>query len=118
MRRRPGALVPFERAICVCAGDLRDSGVEEFYGYALARALQRQEDSGSLSAYGALYRALGRLEQMGLLTSRWEDPEVAQADRRPLRRLYALTGQGETVVREARAAAAPASRRRLKVVPT
>ena len=117
MRRRPGSLVPFELAICACAARLREAGVAEFHGYAIARELQRQDDRGSLSAYGALYRALGRLEQMGMLTSRWENPDVAQAERRPLRRLYALSVDGEAAAREASAAAVPVPRRRMKVQP-
>lgn len=117
MRRRPGVLLPFEVAICTCAVRLHDRGETEFYGYAIARELQRQQEDGSLSAYGALYRALGRLEQMGLLTSRWEAPDVAQAERRPARRLYTLTALGEAAAREADAAAARRPRRRLKVAP-
>ena len=35
-------------------------------------------DLRRLTAYGTLYRALGRLEEMGLLRSRWEDPEIPE----------------------------------------
>lgn len=45
-----------------------------------------------LTAHGTLYKALGRLEEFGLLTSRWED--AATAEGRPRRRLYELTSQG------------------------
>ena len=43
---------------------------------------------------GLIYKALRRLERMGALTSRWEDPDVALADRRPRRRYYSLTPNG------------------------
>lgn len=43
---------------------------------------------------GLIYKALRRLERVGALTSRWEDPDVALADRRPRRRYYALTPNG------------------------
>jgi DNA-binding PadR family transcriptional regulator len=52
-------------------------------------------------AFGTLYRALGRLERMGLLESRWEDPQVPAKEGRPGRRLYALTATGQVAVREA-----------------
>jgi DNA-binding transcriptional ArsR family regulator len=77
MRRRPNALVPLEEAICANAAALRAAGVEEFYGYELAKQLAHHADQRLLTAYGTLYRALGRLESMGLLTSRREDPEIA-----------------------------------------
>jgi DNA-binding PadR family transcriptional regulator len=56
-----------------------------------------------LTAYGTLYRALGRLEAMGLLTSRWEDPNIPARENRPRRRLYTLTAAGETAAEERRA---------------
>ena len=56
-------------------------------------------DARLLTAYGTLYRALARLEEMGLLESRWEDPEIPARENRPGRRLYSLTGKGEAVVK-------------------
>jgi DNA-binding PadR family transcriptional regulator len=50
--------------------------------------------SRSLTAHGTLYKALGRLEEFGFLTSRWDD---APADGRPRRRLYELTMEGAKV---------------------
>ena len=43
---------------------------------------------------GLIYKALRRLERMGALTSRWEDPDVALAEKRPRRRYYSLTPNG------------------------
>lgn len=51
-------------------------------------------DARRLTAHGTLYRALARLEQMGLMTSAWEDPQIAADDSRPRRRLYAITEDG------------------------
>ena len=96
MRRKPNALIPLEEAICAAAAALRVGGVEEFHGYQLARELADHADHKLLTAYGTLYRALGRLESMGLLTSRREDPEIAAREQRPGRRLYTLTALGET----------------------
>jgi DNA-binding PadR family transcriptional regulator len=93
MRRKPGALVPLEIAILEVARDLDRSGVGEFHGYQLAKHLAHVSDRRLLTAYGTLYRALGRLERMGLLRSRGEDPHVAARENRPVRRLYALTGE-------------------------
>ena len=35
--------------------------------------MREQSGSRSLTGHGTLYKALGRLEEFGLLTSRWED---------------------------------------------
>jgi DNA-binding PadR family transcriptional regulator len=101
MRRKPGALVPLETEICLCAAGLLNSGVDEFHGYELAKQLADSANRRSLAAYGTLYRALGRLEEMGMLSSRWENPAAARKDNRPPRRLYCLTRNGRIVAREA-----------------
>jgi PadR family transcriptional regulator PadR len=93
VRRKPGALVPLELAILEVARDFDRAGVGEFHGYQLAKHLAHVSDRRLLTAYGTLYRALGRLEKMGLLRSRGEDPHVAASENRPVRRLYALTGE-------------------------
>ena len=62
MRRKANALVPLEEAICAAAAALRVAGVEEFHGYELAKQLADHADQKLLTAYGTLYRALGRLE--------------------------------------------------------
>lgn len=97
MRRKPGALVPLEISICIVAADLAASEADEFHGYQLAKELAAVADHRLLTAYGTLYRALARLEQMGLLISRREDPEIAARESRPGRRLYTLTAAGEAV---------------------
>ena len=79
MRRKHGSLVPLETAICAAAAALRRRGVNEFHGYELAKQLTDISDSRLLTAYGTLYRALGRLEAMGLLESRREDPAIENA---------------------------------------
>lgn len=104
VRRKPGALVPLEQSICISASRLRRRGINEFYGYQLAKQMAVDADRRLLTAYGTLYRALGRLEQMALVQSRREDPEIAARENRPGRRLYTLTAAGE---RAARAAATP-----------
>jgi PadR family transcriptional regulator, regulatory protein PadR len=119
MRRKPGGLVPLEGAICVCAAELLINGDREFHGYEIAKRLADVADRRLLTAYGTLYRALGRLEKMGLLGSRWEDPEIPARENRPGRRLYALTPAGESAAENARMASAqkeparPARRRPL-----
>jgi PadR family transcriptional regulator PadR len=100
MRRKPGSLVPLEVAICTAAAVLRRQGVHEFHGYELAKQLADITDRRLLTAYGTLYRALARLETMGFLESRREDPTIAAQENRPGRRLYTLTALAEAVVRE------------------
>jgi DNA-binding PadR family transcriptional regulator len=50
-------------------------------------------DATGLTA-GSVYPALDRLEDVGFLRSSWEDPALAQADGRPARRYFSLTGEG------------------------
>jgi PadR family transcriptional regulator PadR len=99
-------LVPLETAICVCAANLRRKGTVAFHGYEIAKRLGDESDHRLLTAYGTLYRALGRLEAMGLLQSQWEDPQIPARENRPGRRMYTLTAAGETAAQDARKAAA------------
>lgn len=105
MRRKEGGLVPLELAICEAAAHLMRRGVAEFHGYAVAKALGDAADARLLTAYGTLYRALSRLQKMGLLVSRWEDPNLSEIEGRPRRRLYCLTPAGEAALVEARKSA-------------
>jgi DNA-binding PadR family transcriptional regulator len=100
MRRKPGTLVPLEYAICEAAAKLHRRGTHEFHGYDIAKRLTEAAEAKQLTAYGTLYRALGRLEKMGMLESRWEDPDVPARESRPARRLYTLTALGEQAARE------------------
>jgi PadR family transcriptional regulator PadR len=109
MRRKPGNLVPFELSILVVVLRLHEAGAESSYGYRIAKDLATVSDR-KLSAYGTLYRALGRLEKMGLLRSRWEDPRLAADAARPGRRLYTLTDAGAAAARNAQKAAPAAAR--------
>jgi PadR family transcriptional regulator len=103
-RRKPGTLVPLETEIVETALLLQRSGHATFHGFALAHAMREQGSSKALTAHGTLYKALGRLEEFGLLSSRWED---AAPEGRPRRRLYELTGQGVRVAEQALAGEAP-----------
>ena len=108
-RRKPGALLPLETEILGAALALRRSGDAVFHGFGLAHAMREQRGSRSLTAHGTLYKALGRLEEFGLLASRWED--AATAEGRPRRRLYELTGEGARAAERVRTgAAAPVTR--------
>ncbi len=119
MRRKAGTLLPLERSILVVAVMLRADSVEEFHGYQIAKHLADVADRRLLTAYGTLYRALGRLEAMGLLKSRWEDPQAAVDENRPGRRLYVLTAEGAGAARASLAAIAErrARRGRRRVAP-
>ena len=101
-RRKPGTLVPLETEILEAALSLLRSGHPTFHGFGLAHAMRERSGSRSLTAHGTLYKALGRLEEFGLLASRWEDAAAA-AEGRPRRRLYELTGEGVRVAERARA---------------
>jgi PadR family transcriptional regulator, regulatory protein PadR len=53
---------------------------------------------------GTVYPILARLEQVGWAESRWEEPEVHEAERRPRRRYYWLTADGAKQATDALAA--------------
>ena len=109
-RRKPGTLLPLETEILEAALSMRRSGRTTFYGFGLAQAMREQAGSRSLTGHGTLYKALSRLEEFGLLTSRWED--AAAAEGRPRRRLYELTRQGADAAEQAVAANADQATRR------
>ena len=100
-RRKPGTFVPLENEILAAALSMRRAGQDTFHGFALAQAMGEQRGSRGLTGHGTLYKALGRLESFGLLSSRWED--AAGVAGRPRRRLYTLTGDGARVAEEASA---------------
>ena len=88
------ALLPLEAAILEAGIDLRRHGVRAFHGFQIAKEIQGLTGSRLLTAYGTLYKALGRMEKAGLLESRWEDPLIAAAEERPRRRFYHVTAAG------------------------
>ncbi len=98
MRRKKGSLIPIERALIAAALDVPGRG--EFHGYAIAKEMLDREGARRLTGHGTLYRALDRLEEAGLLASRWEDPLIAADQGRPRRRLYQLTAAGEHAASE------------------
>ena len=76
---------------------LRGRRVYEFHGFQLAKEIKEKKEARLLIGHGTLYRALGRLEQKGILRSCWENPMVAAEHKRPRRKLYELTAQGIAV---------------------
>jgi DNA-binding PadR family transcriptional regulator len=98
-RRKPGTLLPLETEILEVALSMSRSGQATFHGFALAQTMREHTGSRSLTGHGTLYKSLGRLEEFGLLGSRWE--EAGASEGRPRRRLYALTGEGARVAEQA-----------------
>jgi PadR family transcriptional regulator len=102
MRRKTGELVPLEVSILEASIELMRRGVPEAHGFLLAKELRDREGARRLTAYGTLYKALDRLERVGYLASRWEDPMIAAAGARPRRRFYHATAAGEQALAAAR----------------
>ena len=50
---------------------------------------------------GTVYPALRRLEQTGLIDSKWEKEGIAQRDGRPPRKYYELTQDGKQALADA-----------------
>lgn len=94
MRRKRGRLLPIEERILSIAAKQR----EDIHGFALASRLASEEEATNLIGHGTLYKALDRLRKQGLLEARWEDPEAAERERRPRRRLYRITDAGRVAV--------------------
>ena len=97
-RRKPGTLLPLETEILGVGLSMLRSGHATFHGFGLAQTMREHRGSRSLTAHGTLYKALGRLEDFGLLTSRWED--AAAVGGRPRRRLYEITSRGVQVAQK------------------
>jgi PadR family transcriptional regulator PadR len=92
---------PMERVLRVFLED----PVAPRYGYDLMKAARLPS--------GTLYPMLSRLQDEGLVTSRWED-RAADGSGRPPRKYYQLTGDGVRVARaELARAARPAGAARL-----
>ena len=105
MKRKPGTLFPIEVSILRAGVYLLMRGTPDFHGYGVAKEIQEAETARQLTAHGTLYRALDRMEEAGLLESRWEDP-APEAEGRPRRRLYQVTAEGERAFRSVAGAAA------------
>jgi PadR family transcriptional regulator, regulatory protein PadR len=114
-RRKPGTLLPLETEILEVALSMLRSGQATFHGFGLAQIMREQSGSRSLTGHGTLYKALGRLEEFGLLTSRWEDSAAVEG--RPRRRLYELTRHGAHVAEQALAGKAIGSSARVVSEP-
>src|SRR5438270_8679695 len=88
---RPDQVVLVERALVhKLAGDA------EIHGFQIASELG--DGAKTLLSHGGLCKALGRLEEAGLLERRWEDPAVAADEGRPRRKYYRLTAEGQRVL--------------------
>ena len=97
MRRRPGTLLDLEAAILAVLVDAARSG-HDLHGFAVAKELADRRGAQRLTAHGTLYKALGRLDDGGLVESRWEDPALSEAEGRPRRRLYRITSEGRVAL--------------------
>lgn len=95
-RRKQGSLLQLEVRILEIA-ERRGSKDHPLYGFAVARALSADDGKG-LTSHGTLYKALARMTEFRLLEAEWEDPEIAEKERRPRRRLYRITQEGRTAL--------------------
>ena len=50
---------------------------------------------------GTVYPALRRLEQVGMVDSKWESEDIAHDEQRPARKYYELTPDGRNALAEA-----------------
>ena len=98
VRRKLKALLPIEVSILQAGIELRARGLAGFHGFLIAKEMKERKAARLLTAYGTLYKALDRMEDAGMLTSRWEDPFAAAKEHRPRRRIYKVTPDGEVAL--------------------
>jgi PadR family transcriptional regulator, regulatory protein PadR len=89
-----GELTPLQYALLDATARLRANGIPEIHPYGLTKMLEDADGDRRWIGYGSQYRAVQQLTERGYLTTRWEAPEVAEAEKRPRRRLYAITETG------------------------
>ena len=104
-RRRAGVLLPLEEEILELGLERARLGDPEFYGFAVAEALG-DAGGGRLLGHGTLYKALSRLENAGLLASKWEEVDPVAAGR-PRRRLYWVSPGAAGALSTSRASRSP-----------
>ena len=100
MRRKPGTLLPIEVSVLEVGLELLGRGVEEFHGFLIAKEMKEKDGARMLTAHETLYKALSRMQEAGLLDSHWEDPQVAEEENRPRRRLYHATAARQRALAE------------------
>jgi PadR family transcriptional regulator, regulatory protein PadR len=98
MFRKSGTLLPLGRRLLEPAVAHAERGV---YGLALAQELAGTEGETKLVAHGTMCKALDRMRRAGWLTAAWEDPETAEQEGRPRRKIYRVTGEGVRTLQEA-----------------
>ncbi len=98
-RRRADVLLPLEERVLEVGLRRAREECAEFHGFVLARQLEQGQSP--LTAHGTLYKVLDRLEDRGLLTSRWESDEEYEGGR-PRRRLYRVTADAATALATSR----------------
>lgn len=82
----------FEELVMLTVGILQDDA----YGIAIKEELENR--TGRKPSIGALHSALTRLEDKGLLVSRFEDATTQRRGRR--KRFYSLTRAGTQTIRQ------------------
>jgi DNA-binding PadR family transcriptional regulator len=93
-KRRGQELFKIEREVLDAAHRFALAGNPQFHGYQAMQEIRRVSPDHSRIGHGAIYRALDRLNDLGLLDSEWEDPTVSLREGRPRRCLYRLTPIG------------------------
>ena len=91
MRRKENGLVPNEKLLLATSLALTREGHSEFHGYALRELWESDGTEPPTMNYATLYRCLDRLQERGLLSSRYD---VETKNGGPPRKMFKLTGIG------------------------
>ena len=85
-KARPGYVLQFDARVLAEGWRIQRAGAPAFYGLQVANRLR--------VARIDVYRSLRRLTTLSLVDRWWEDQDLATAEGRPRRRLYALNQHG------------------------
>jgi hypothetical protein len=94
-------LTPLQHALLQTIERLRAGGIPEIHAYGLTKVLEDSQGERRWIGYGSQYRAMAELADRGFVSGRWEDASLAEAEKRPRRRLYAITPAGQRALTQA-----------------
>jgi len=97
LRRKKNELITIEVEILNAWKD----STAPIHGYLMAKEIWGEERGSQLLSTGALYKALRRMKNSGLIERSLEDPTVVLPEYGPLRRPYQISEKGRAELERA-----------------
>ena len=95
MQNSEDRLTPLQRQVLTAARALTRDGDNEFHGYRVAKELGLEKRANPRANTTKAYRALKKLEELELLSGRWETDTELGDEGRSRRYLYRLVQPGQ-----------------------